>query len=134
MTQKIAHSEKFRPGWILIACLLLAGQNIYAKKLDSFLTYTTFYSPESGPYIETYLTVVGSSVKLVRNENNKYQGTVEVTMLAAADNTSVIATPAALMPSIIFFRTLNPACNAPATMSPPPGRRESRAGTGQPLP
>ena len=63
--------------------ILLLGlpQYTFGNDVRAYLSYTTFNSPETGPYIETYLTVVGSSVKLVRNENNKYQGTVEVTML-----------------------------------------------------
>lgn len=72
------HSKKFRIHWILIFSLLIASQAIYAKKLDSFLSYTTFYAPGSGPYIETYLSVDGTTVHFVKNENNKFQAAIQV--------------------------------------------------------
>jgi len=50
-----------------------------AKNVWAFLTYSTFNSPE-GPYIETYLTVAGNSVKYVKKENGKFQATVNVLM------------------------------------------------------
>ncbi len=81
MTQQTFYSEKFRIRWILIVCLLIAGQNIYAKKLGSFLSYTTFYSPVSGPFIETYISVDGNTVEFVLNENNKYQAAIQVLLL-----------------------------------------------------
>ena len=81
MTQLAFYSEKFRIRWILIVCLLIAGQSIYAKKLGSFLSYTTFYSPASGPFIETYISVDGNTVEFVLNENNKYQAAIQVLLL-----------------------------------------------------
>lgn len=43
------------------------------------MTYSTFNSPE-GPYIETYLTVAGNSVKYLKKDNGKFQATVNVLM------------------------------------------------------
>lgn len=54
---------------------------LLAKKLQVFMSYGTFYSPVDGPYIETYLTVVGKSVVFVKNENGKFQGTIELTVI-----------------------------------------------------
>jgi GWxTD domain-containing protein len=48
------------------------GSNLWA-----FLTYSTFNSPE-GPYIETYLSVAGNSVKYNKTVNGKFQATVNV--------------------------------------------------------
>ena len=81
MMKQVNNSEKFKLRWILLACLIIAGQNIYAKKLNSFLSYTTFYSPGSGPYIETYISVDGNTVEFVLNENNKYQAAIQVLLL-----------------------------------------------------
>lgn len=50
-----------------------------AKNVWAFLSYSTFNSPE-GPYIETYLTVAGNSVKYIRKDNGKFQATVNVLM------------------------------------------------------
>ena len=54
---------------------------IQAKKLQADLSYSSFYSPEHGPYFETYLSVYGKSVYFVKNQNGKYQATIEITML-----------------------------------------------------
>ncbi|MEZ5195372.1 MAG: hypothetical protein R2764_02910 [Bacteroidales bacterium] len=62
--------------------ILFAGLNpVQAKKLNAFLSYSTFYSPDSGPYIETYLMADGNSVSFVKNENGKYQASIQVIML-----------------------------------------------------
>jgi len=52
-----------------------------AKKLQADLSYSSFYSPEHGPYFETYLSVNGKSVYFIKNKNGKYQATIEITML-----------------------------------------------------
>jgi GWxTD domain-containing protein len=50
-----------------------------AKNIWAFMTYSTFNSPQ-GPYVETYLTVAGNSVKYIKKENGKFQATVDVLM------------------------------------------------------
>jgi GWxTD domain-containing protein len=50
-----------------------------AKNLWAFITYSTFDSPE-GPYIETYLTVAGNSVKYLKKADGRYQATVNILM------------------------------------------------------
>jgi GWxTD domain-containing protein len=65
----------------IIAGMLIFPCSLSAKKLQAFMSYSTFNSPTDGPYIETYLTVVGNSVVFVRNANGKYQGTIEVTLI-----------------------------------------------------
>jgi len=55
--------------------LSLSGQS---KKLEAYFAYSTFFSSETGPYIETYLSVVGSTLKHKINENNNYQGKLEI--------------------------------------------------------
>ena len=49
--------------------------------LRAYLSHAAFQSPESGPFIETYLSILGSSVAYTRNDNGKFQGTILVTML-----------------------------------------------------
>ena len=56
-----------------------------SKNVWAFLTYSTFNSPE-GPYIETYLTVAGNSVKYIRKDNGKFQATVNVLMTFRQNN------------------------------------------------
>jgi len=45
------------------------------------LFYSKFTSPSTGPYIETYLSVSGSSINWVKDADGKYKGKVEVTMM-----------------------------------------------------
>jgi len=60
------------------------------KFIQAQLFYSKFYSPEVGPYVETYLSVVGSSIEWQENEHGKLQGKVEVTMLFK-DADSIVA-------------------------------------------
>lgn len=53
----------------------------FAGNLQAYLSYTTFYSPSEGPYIETYLTVLANSVTFVKNDSGKFQATVEISMI-----------------------------------------------------
>lgn len=65
---------------ILITLLLLsATTQTDARNLWAFLSYATFNSPD-GPYIETYLAIDASTVTFVKNENGKFQATVNVLM------------------------------------------------------
>lgn len=64
-----------------IALLCFSTNSIEAKRLNAFMSYTTFNSPEKGPFIETYMVVAGNSVEFKLNENNKYQASIQVIML-----------------------------------------------------
>lgn len=64
-----------------ILLLMIGFTSLQAKRLNAFLSYATFYSPESGPFIETYLTVEGKSANYVLNENNKYQAAIQIIVL-----------------------------------------------------
>ena len=62
---------------IVLLLVLLSG-SAFCRNLEASFSYCTFYSPETGPYIETYLSVNGSTVKYVPNEKGAYQGSIEV--------------------------------------------------------
>jgi len=69
--------------FVLAIVLFLTNLN-YAQNpgfVQAQLSYITFYSPADGPYIETYLSVVGGSIVWVKNEAGNYQGKIEVTMI-----------------------------------------------------
>lgn len=64
---------------IFIFFLLLGLQGVSAKQnLEAYFSYATFYTPTDGPYIETYLSIVGTSIQHKQNESGNYQGQVEV--------------------------------------------------------
>jgi GWxTD domain-containing protein len=53
--------------------------------LSIYYYYAPFYNSEVGTYLETYLTVVGNSAVFKKNENGKYQASVEITLLFNQD-------------------------------------------------
>ena len=65
---------------------LLIAFNVNANKLQANLSFATFLSPADGPYIETYLSVVGNSVKFIKNANGKFQATVQIMMAFKQNN------------------------------------------------
>ncbi len=68
---------------IIFSILVIGCMTSFANSssLRAYLSYASFYVPDQGPFIETYLSILGRSVQFVRNENGKFQGTVMVTML-----------------------------------------------------
>lgn len=66
---------------LTIAILISSVSVAQEKRLQAYLLFSTFNSPNDGPYVETYLSVVGNSVIFKQLENGKYQGEIEVTMI-----------------------------------------------------
>jgi GWxTD domain-containing protein len=70
--------KKLFPLFLIVSSILFAN-DIQARNLWAFLSYTAFNSPE-GPYVETYLAVAANSVQFVKKDNGKFQATVNVLM------------------------------------------------------
>jgi GWxTD domain-containing protein len=70
----------------IIIFFLLISISVQAKRMQAFMSYSTFMSPVDGPYIETYMIVVGNSVHFIKNQNNKYQSTIEITLIFRKDS------------------------------------------------
>jgi len=64
---------------MILAALLLGGSSLSARNLWAYMTYATFNSPQ-GPYVETYLSIAGNSVKWIKQDNGKFKATVNVLM------------------------------------------------------
>jgi len=62
----------------VILPLILFCSSLFAANLTALFSYCTFNVPESSPYIEVYLNVVGATVKFVPVENNMKKGQIEV--------------------------------------------------------
>jgi len=75
----------------VLLCILLVNSAFSQseKILSAQLLYTRFFAPDEGPFIETSLLVVGKSVVYVKNENDKFQGSIEVTVIFSKDSTVV---------------------------------------------
>ncbi len=69
--------------------LFIAGfsNQTFAKKLQTYISYVSFYSPKDGPYIETYLAIAGKSIHFVKNEKNKFTSNIEVTLIFSQNKT-----------------------------------------------
>ncbi len=65
----------------LLLLIFLIPALLQGQPIESYFSYSTFNSPESGPYIETYLTVIGSSIRYEQLGNNQYQGSVNITYI-----------------------------------------------------
>ena len=59
---------------------------LMAKSVQADFQYVTFYSPETGPYVEVYISVNGSSVFFQKLENGKFQGSVNYTVMFKQDD------------------------------------------------
>lgn len=67
----------------LTTLLLLFSVKMFAQEepIQGYLTYSQFYSPGSGPYLETNLAIQATDLVYLVNENGMHQGTVEVTQM-----------------------------------------------------
>ena len=63
--------------YLIILCLAMVGK-LYSVNITAYLTYSTFNIPDKGPYVETYLSVIGNTVKFVKNANGKFQGAIDI--------------------------------------------------------
>jgi len=72
---------------LLISLISIAG--IQAQNLNASLSYSRFYNPELGPYVETYLSVEAAGVQVVALEDGKYQAGVNL-LLMFKRNDSII--------------------------------------------
>ncbi len=70
---------------VLIILISVLSFSASAKKLQAYMSYSTFCSPTDGPYIETYLTVLAKTVEFLKNDNGKFQATVEIMMVFKKD-------------------------------------------------
>lgn len=60
--------------------LLILSGSIDAKNLKARFAYATFYAPEKGPYVETYLDVKGSSVYFMPVKEG-FQASIEISLI-----------------------------------------------------
>lgn len=58
--------------------LAIFSGTLSAVNITAYLTYATFTAPAKGPYIETYISVIGNTVKFVKNASGKYQGSIDI--------------------------------------------------------
>jgi GWxTD domain-containing protein len=65
----------------LVFALLFLSQLSFAKALQAKFSWCSFYSPESGPYVESYLEVTGQSCHFTKAASGKFVASIEVTQV-----------------------------------------------------
>jgi GWxTD domain-containing protein len=75
---------------IITFILLIAVAPVMSQSLQAVFTHRTFYSPEQGPYVETYLSVIGSSVKYASTDSGKFQASIEISAVLKNDSGAVV--------------------------------------------
>lgn len=58
--------------WLSLSLFMTNGN------VKAFLTYTTFNSPSDGTYMETYLSIVGKSLKYTKQSNGMFQANLVI--------------------------------------------------------
>ena len=71
--------------FIILVAFIISFTGTSAQKLQALLSYCSFYLPDEGPYFETYLSIDGKGITYIKNANNKYVATVEVTTIFKLD-------------------------------------------------
>ena len=61
--------------------ILLSTLGVHGKNLQAQFAYCSFYSPEKGPYLETYLTIDGHSACFKETQPGIYQSSIEATLV-----------------------------------------------------
>ena len=70
----------------LLLLIILFSANVFAGGLKANFTYGTFNTPSEGPYLETYLSIVGSSAIYSKTTTNTYQSHIEITLIFKKDD------------------------------------------------
>ena len=63
---------------VTFTLIVLSATIIEARNLTAFFSYCTFDVPDKSPYIETYIKVIGNTVKFVPGDNQTLIGKIEV--------------------------------------------------------
>jgi len=72
---------------LLMLGMILGG--VQAQNLQASLSFSRFYNPEMGSYVETYLSVDAAGVKLLEVENGKYQAKVNLLLMFKQNDTII---------------------------------------------
>lgn len=65
----------------IASILICVSQSIYSQNIKAYLAYSRFYSEQTGPYLETYLTVLGNTLKYTNQASGKSIAEVNITLV-----------------------------------------------------
>jgi len=69
------------PRLLFLFVLFLVSNASFGKALQAKFSWCSFYSPENGPYVETYLEVTGQSCHFTKASSGKFVASIEVTQV-----------------------------------------------------
>ena len=72
-----------------IVLLLITFPILLSAQIRADFTFSRYYAPGQGGYIETYLNIDGNSLNYALNENGMYQGKLEVSIAFFKGDTAV---------------------------------------------
>ena len=70
----------------IITIVFLSFKSPATTPIKAFLTFSTFENPSKGPFIETYLSILGNTVNFVKNAKGKFQGEVDISVAFTQNN------------------------------------------------
>ncbi|MBL7903726.1 MAG: GWxTD domain-containing protein [Bacteroidales bacterium] len=72
---------------LLISLLAASVAGLASPRgLGAYLSHATFNVPGQGPYLETYLEILGNTIRYKAIDGGKFQGSVQVTMIIKQDS------------------------------------------------
>jgi GWxTD domain-containing protein len=75
---------------LLLLALILSTNSLSANNLVAYFDYKTFYSPEEGSILETYLNFDGTTVMYTQAENDLVQAKLEVVIIISKGATEIV--------------------------------------------
>jgi GWxTD domain-containing protein len=70
----------------LLFFLLLPALQFRLMAFEAFMVTGRYYAPETGSYVETDMLIPATGIKFIKNNNGKYQGFVEITLIYKKNN------------------------------------------------
>jgi GWxTD domain-containing protein len=71
---------------ILVVLMITVRLIASGTGVRAYISHAAFTIPGESPYMETYLSVLAKSLKFVKNQNDKFQSSVQVTLLIKQNN------------------------------------------------
>jgi len=64
--------------FISLLILFFSLSSMRGNGLSALLTYSTFNTPDNKAYVETYISVLGSTAFFIKNASGKMQASIEI--------------------------------------------------------
>ena len=74
---------------LTLLLLIFLNLNLFAGGLKAYMSYASFSTPNGVDYIETYLTIKGSSINYVKDVDGNWYGKVNVQIIFSVDDSIV---------------------------------------------